>query len=557
MKKLLSLLVTVALLLSMSIISASAEEPTTLTIGALSSLPNIYLKNPVVQKICAEMNINLELVQYDTDTFNLLMTGGLADITMASADYAAALVNNKIAKNIYPYLDEFAPNIKGEAYSATLTSLQEVSGWDDEELYILPMNTGIVSKGGYAQPQRGYVIRWDYYKEIGCPEIKNDEDFMAALVEMQANHPETAAGNPTYAIGVERGLGNMGGYRASFLSSQVSPWVFGSYLYRSSFVDNILHDCYTEMDVSPYWVDVDFYHKLNVEGLFDPDSFTMTYDDFIAKVNEGTYMGLYYFYNALYEESLKTDPDTLAGYVVIPSEGAVSFANETVRILGNYPAWYIIIPEESANYETALKFLNYMFDPEVIRDFFSGIKGEDWDYDENGTPVLFDSAFEKLADGSLYPDTMWIPYNANSMAYDGQPYDLFNSETYRSLSLNKLQKDMCEYYGQDYPTQKHQELVEAGLAIDLSNNLDMTIYACVEDMPLDIKRILNSCNDILSRAMPKLIMAESDEEYDNIVAETLQLIEEAGEATAWDWATEQWNTAKDKVDTALAKVNSK
>lgn len=555
MKKTLSLLVMVALLLSLFVFTASAEQPTTLTIGALSSLPNIYLKNPVIQKICKEMNITLELIQYDTDTFNLLMTGGLADITMASADYASALVNNKIAKNIYPYLDDLAPNVKGEAYSAPLTFLQELSGWDEDELYILPMSTGMVSKGGYAQPERGYIIRWDYYKEIGCPEIKNDDDFMQALIDMQANHPLTDAGNPTYAIGVERGLGNMGGYRASFLSSQLSPWVFGSYLYRSNFVDNTLHDCYTELDVSTYWTDVEFYHKLNTEGLFDPDSFTMTYDDFIAKVKDGAYMGLYYFYNDLYAESLKTDPDTLAGYVVIPSEGSVSFCNETVRILGNYPAWYIIIPEESANYETAMKFLNYLFDPDVVRDFFSGIKGEDWDYDENGNPVLYDSAFEKLADGSLYPDTMWVPYNANSMAYDGQPYDLFNSETYRSKSLNKLQQDMCEYYGMDFPTQRHQELVEAGMAIDLSKNLDMTIYASVDTMPLDIKRILDSCNDILSRAMPKLIMAESDEEYESIVAETLQLIEEADEATAWDWASEQWNTAKEKVDSAMSKIN--
>ena len=31
----------------------------------------------------------------------------------------------------------------------------------------------------------GYVVRWDLYKEIGCPEIKNDDDYVDALVRMK------------------------------------------------------------------------------------------------------------------------------------------------------------------------------------------------------------------------------------------------------------------------------------------------------------------------------------------------------------------------------------
>jgi hypothetical protein len=61
---------------------------------------------------------------------------------------------------------------------------------------------------------RGYLLRWDYYKEIGAPAINNDDDYIAAIKAMQAKHPLSRSGKKTYDIGVEKNLGDMGGYRA-------------------------------------------------------------------------------------------------------------------------------------------------------------------------------------------------------------------------------------------------------------------------------------------------------------------------------------------------------
>ena len=45
-----------------------------------------------------------------------------------------------------------------------------------------------------------YAVRWDLYKEIGSPEIKNDDDYVEALKKMKEIYPETEDGLPVYAL---------------------------------------------------------------------------------------------------------------------------------------------------------------------------------------------------------------------------------------------------------------------------------------------------------------------------------------------------------------------
>jgi hypothetical protein len=40
-------------------------------------------------------------------------------------------------------------------------------------------------------PKRGYVVRWDYYKELGYPPINNEDDYLSVLQQMHENHPFT------------------------------------------------------------------------------------------------------------------------------------------------------------------------------------------------------------------------------------------------------------------------------------------------------------------------------------------------------------------------------
>lgn len=562
MKKLFSLLLIVVLAMCSLTIPAMAEaEPTKLVFGSRWLTTDEWLEYDPIKDVCEKLNIELDFISYDDDTFALMLAGGdMPDIVQGIGDFSSTILNNGLAMNLYPLMEEYAPNMLNDQYAAYITMMQGLLGWAEDELFFLAPNVGPEASGAPVVPSRGYIVRWDYYKEIGAPEIKNDDDYLAALKAMCELHPTTEDGRPTYAIGVERALGDMGGYRASFAGEYLSnTWTFGSYKFKSDLETSELVNAYVDVDHSSYWIDMKFYNKVYREGLFDIDSFTMTYDEYAAKVAAGSYMGLYASDNALYNAEKEKDPNTLAAHVSLPTTASICFSDK-MMLSGNYPSNYMFIPASCKNWELALAFLNEMFDPDFAREMYSGKQGVYWDYDENGKPVVFEEALALYGANNLPWNTSWTlpltPYSGTSTHPDGSFYDLFSEEQYRGLTLSPMQKDYCEHYGVSYMGEAQKKLVEAGETIDMSNDRGQAISSGVSEIPSDIKRIMDACNDICERAMPDLIMAESDEEFAAVQAEVIAELEEAGVNTAWEWAQEAWSTSKALVDVAFEQAKA-
>lgn len=561
MKKVASLLLVFSLLLSFAAFPVSAEEATTkLVYGSCAFSQDEWLEYDVIKDICTRLNIEMEFISYDNDTFSLMLAGGdMPDIIMSVGDYATTILNNNLAMNLYPLMEESLPNMSSDQYAAYITMMQGLLGWDSDELYFIAGNVGVENETAPTIPSRGYIVRWDYYKELGYPEINNDDDYLEVLIAMQELHPTADDGTPTFAIGVERSLGDMGGYRASFAGSAMSnPWTFGAYKFKSDLVTSELINGYLDIDHSSYWTDMDFYNKVYREGLFDIDSFTMTYDEYEAKLVKGSYMGLYYGGSPLYNAKRESDPDTMSGYVCIPTSSSICFSDK-VMLTGNYPSNFTFISKDCENPDKAAAFLNELFDPDIARQMYSGMKGKYWDYDESGKPYVFDEALEAYRAGQLPWNIAIIipmtPYCGNLRhPVDGEYYNLFDSEQYRGLSLNALQADYCDYYGVDYMGQALKNMVLEGKTIDMSNDRGQAISSGVSDIPSDIKRILDNCNNICERSMPDLILAETEEDFIAARAKVLAELEEAGIDTAWEWASNAWAESKALVDVAFLQA---
>lgn len=75
------------------------------------------------------------------------------------------------------------------------------SNGEDVQYFVTPRVTFGDTEANYGTVlNNGYVVRWDLYKEIGCPEINNDEDYIKALKAMKEIYPETEDGLPVYAM---------------------------------------------------------------------------------------------------------------------------------------------------------------------------------------------------------------------------------------------------------------------------------------------------------------------------------------------------------------------
>ena len=546
MKKLLSVAVLLAFALTLVPgMAALAEAPRVLTIG--SNLDFAYLFDyDVYKKAQEDLNIEIDFTYYPEDSFSAMLAGGdMADIMVVGETVnKTQILNNKLAMDLSPYLEQYAPNLLGDTYAQALELSRELMGGEEKGVYVICPTVGPHCwNGGTYMTERGYVVNWEYYKEIGCPPINNDDEYIEVLLQMHEKHPVTEDGSPTYLMGVRSTLYFMGGFRACFRSDiALNPWST-PYQYYADIFTNELVNCYTDVERSSYWADMEFYNKVYRTGIFDMDVFTMSEDEYIAKADKGQYMGVYAAYNE--------------GYVVVPSTGAVTYTNIMLP-LGNCPGDVLFIPSNCDNWELALEFINYIYDPDFVRLSYSGIQGQDWDYDENGVPSLTEASIESIAAGDEY----WAingngygqrfhafsAYNPAALHPDGYPLNLAMKPDALIASQDPMMQDFCEVYGVDF---WYDAFVNAGVK-DFRNSAEQ-IGAAITEVPMDIQRILTTCNDILYTAMPMLVMAQSDEEFASIRDEVLAEIESAGQAEAWEWYLNAWETPKELFNELLAE----
>ena len=104
-----------------------------------------------------------------------------------------------------------------------------------------------------------------------------------------------------------------------------------------------------------------------------------------------------------------------------------------------------------------------------------------------------------------------------------------------------------------YPSQARQKLVDEGKIIDHSHNFSQLVAVAREPIPTDILRILTKCNDVVYTAVPKLVMAATEEEFNAIQEQVLADLEKAGEPEAWAWASEAQAKAHSLVDPIIGK----
>ncbi|MDD6032440.1 MAG: hypothetical protein PUC47_02975 [Oscillospiraceae bacterium] len=527
--------------------SDSGNEPIKISIGSQTeyqSVPCQWYETEVFQELQKQANVVIDsYYAYDSDKFNILLAGNdLPDIIFSySPQKLQDIVDAGLALDLKPYLGTYT-NIDGDAYKQSNEIISSFYGGDDNALYFLAACIGVELRGGGTVNYRGYNVRWDWYKEIGAPEIKTSDDYIAAIEAMVANHPTTEDGKKVYGTGLE-GTSLEQWYTNGCFSKpgMMNPWTFGGYLYMEGFEDGKLYNAYTNLERSAFWADMEFYNKLWNKGLLDPDSFTMTNEQRIAKSVAGQYAVEMNWPNAdLYYAEVENDPNTLAGVIGIPSEASFVFADYH-QVNGYFPSNFFFVSANSKAVDGALSFLNVCRDIDNQRMLFSGIEGKHWNMvDGVPTPteetlaMRFANSDEWKMTGieSLF-DFGFL--QGSFLAPDGYPVNLFDTDEMRVSTLTPLEKDFCEFYDVDYPAQACMKLVEEGKTYSMANCYSELNQSCTEAVPTDIQRILTQCNDILFAAVPGLVQAKTEEEFKAIQDQVLADLKAANEETAWEW----------------------
>lgn len=221
-------------------------------------------------------------------------------------------------------------------------------------------------------------VRWDLYKELGYPEVKDYDGLVELFKKMKEICPTDENGKPTYALVA---WPDWDGTMAMYAKATVTAF-YGYDEFEMGFYDPGTGNFYACLDEDgPYIESLRFYNKLYQNGLLDPDSMTCTYDYVQEKVAAGgTFFSIFdYAGRVLYNTDEHKAQNKMMLSMTPSGATPIAYGMST---LGGNRIWSIGAKTEYP--ELCMEVINYLCTPEGRVTMEYGPKGVNWDYDENG-----------------------------------------------------------------------------------------------------------------------------------------------------------------------------
>ena len=378
MKKLVSLLLCVIMVMALMSISASAEDPITLTIERSEHASFTYsLEQPVIKELEKRLGIKLEIHAYPSSDFNTklkiqLGTDDLPDIVCNTYSKLVDYVSEDMYVNLSEHMDQL-PN-----YAATLEKYADLvpAFKVDGDLYWFIMTAENAPDYGNFP-----MVREDILKAIGWDHTPDSfEELYEMLKAIKAYDPDcipmvTRGTDVFWRMGYSFGTYNGIYYEPDFDAYQYGP----------------LYDRYKTF--------LTYLNRLYSEDLLDPD-FSFENGSFATDINLVT--------TAANPEAKFVPMTTLANY--FGSRRAQFFEGSGVISPFRNDVWVISSSLKGKKLETALKFMDYLYSEEGARLCSYGIEGVNYTVADDNS-IVFDQ--EKID---------WYLANAND------PYREFCNE---------------------------------------------------------------------------------------------------------------------------------
>lgn len=532
------------------------SEHVDISIGGLSLSDSSTTTWPteVIKAVEDKFNCTISTKAYDQESLNLDLSGGnTCDIVQISDENIEGVLKGKHAVNLLDYKN-IAPNIFSDEMEYRNTIMQKFKGDDGESQYfVTPRVVSENAEKSYGSVlQYGYVVRWDLYKAIGCPEINNDDDYIKALKAMKEIYPQTEDGAETYAMSAYNDSDLHAYFFKGCLAEGYLNLEDGLYVQDAN-TNDLIVDVYDkdEKVTTPFWSGVEFYNKLYKEGLLDPDNFITQGEDLTEKYTKGQYLGgtVNWYYGTYNTNNKGTDKE----YVVLPSK--LGWVNEPNR--AGWTGKYLFVSSHSPNVERAVMVLDYLQSSEFARSSDSGVEGR-WEKGEDGKPHLTEDTINMKVDGSRADE--WkesgisdagsdnlVGWDYNNILPDGGRVSLWNDDDVMESSLTTAEQDLCKQFNIKLPSDLLKNGIEEGKNMDLSNS-DPTIRMCLETIPKNIVRIDSNCIEIIKNALPSLVQADSDETFAAAKESLLQQLSDASVEESVEWWQKAWETSKNSIE---------
>ena len=554
-KKLLSVL----LASSMVIGSASAltgcgsKKNEVIKLNAYSQLANFSGKQigwsaDILKK---KFNVELNIIPEGDGVFETRMTSGnLGDIVVWGADndkYPLAVKNNLLFgwedDNV---LDEYGPYIKKnmpDALKKNKELTKTITNGASDKLYGFGANVALNSKD-HESFFYTWDTRWDLYKKLGYPKIKNLQDYHKMLKNMQKLCPSDDSGNKVYAVSLWPDWDDaMVMYVKAMATAYYGYDELALGLYDPT--NGKYHDALEEN--GPYLEMLKWFNDLYQDGLIDPDSMTQTYDEMIAKVqNGGTLFSIFNYSGSL---GYNTKEHTSAGklmYCMKPEDASPIVYGMNTQ--GGDRVWSIGAKTEYP--EKCMEIINYLATPEGRMTMEYGPKGYTWDYDDQKHAYLTDVGMKCQKDknttmgggykgsdhdGELQINNVTWSLDASNPDSDGETYNKESWASYNATPSSDIEKDWRDKTGcttiNEY-MEKGKYTVAPGTSFSK------------ETQDTTLKTTWNQVTTEIKNSSWKAIYAKSDKKFDSVVASMKKSAKKYGYDKCVEWSRNQASRRK-------------
>ena len=488
-----------------------------------------------------DLNIIAPQVAGDAIYQTRTSSGNLGDIVVLDSVDFADCVKAGLIKDITADLPNYS-NLNGyiDQIKVYNSGLEGNSG----QIYGIPtqmMNTSPTSYSEdviYSSP----LLRWDYYSELGMPDIKDLDGLIDVLGQMQKAHPTNEAGDPCYAVSLWPDWDNNDNMLGIANVVQLTTW-YGEKIKDSAILkaDGKTFVPLTDKTAT-YYKMLKFLNNMYKAGLVDPDSGTQDWNAACAKMSAGQVNLFWYSWQVGFWNSQDRLTNGTA-MIFVPVDDQNYYADAD-SYYGSGRVFGVGSGVDDAKYKTIMEFLDWYASPEGLEFEHCGIP--DFTY-----TVGADGKFTAINDNALM-DNLPVPEEYGGAGYsDGNnqinewivkatSIDPNTGETYakdywaswKEATMTQMKKDWAAKFGAAEPAEwmkKNNKLV-------ISPNVAVSLVSDTADISV----VRKQCGESVKDYSWKMIFADDDAKFDAMWDEMTATLDGIGFQDLYKFDCEKW-----------------
>ena len=508
----------------------------------------------VKDKFNLELNIIAPQVSGDGDALYQTRTaaGALGDlILLDNADLMDCIsaglimdITNDVqnATNLKQYYDQY------KVYNTGM------EGNADGKIYGLPCQITNTSPTTYSETEvySSPMFPWDYYSELGNPEMKTLDDLLKVMEQIQKAHPTNDAGDPNYMLSL---WSDWDGTSIETVN-QITKWygyeVDGSILLGTDGDMKELTD-----ENGAYYKMLKFFNDANDKGLVDPDSGTQDWESACTKMKNKQVLLMWYNW----QRGFWNTPDRANekdAYIYAPVSD-MNFYQTSDTFYGDGRAFAVGSQVDDATKARVIEFLDWLISTEGLNYLHVGLEDYNYTVNADGKYTMTEDGLYALMEnrevpaefgGGGYNDgsskiNQWPLAGVSINPLTGESY----ANSYWKSYLDANKTTMTNEWSAKYGVANQVELLTKNGQLDIAPSVNIILPSDTTDIAL----IRSQCGELVCDTSWRMIFASSEDEFKQMWSDMKTQLEGLGWKDLVAFDKEKYQNVVDARNAAKAQ----